>query len=76
MPKKGPKPSQWREKLRAFAKGEYTFGKGQMPGKGSQWAIDVERIRKCPVFKFIKSGTRTITNEPVKCCCGYHEAVS
>ena len=41
MPKKGPTPSQWREKLRAFANGDYTFEKGQIPGKGSQWAIEV-----------------------------------
>ena len=74
MPKKGSTPSQRCEKLHAFANGEYTFGKGQMPGKGSQWAIYVER-KKCPIFKFIKSGTQTITNEPIK-CCGYHEAVS
>ena len=71
MPKAGPTPAQWRERLRAFANGELTFGKGQMPGKGSRWANEVENIKKCPLFKCAK-GMRTITNEALKCSCGYH----
>ena len=61
---------EWCERLRAFANGRFTFGKGQMPAKGSKWANEVEKIKRCPLFRSL--GTKAITREALKCSCGYH----
>ena len=37
MPKNGPSAEEWKERLRAFANGEFQFRKGQMQAKGNHW---------------------------------------
>ena len=75
MPKNGPSAEEWKERLRAFANGEFQFRKGQMPAKGSHWGKKINAIRNCPLFK--SAGMRTlVTAEALKCSCSYHEAVS
>ena len=51
MPKNGPSAEEWKEKLCAFAKGEFQFRKRQMQAKGNHWGKMINTIRKCPLFK-------------------------
>ena len=68
MPKKGPSSSEWREKLRAYARRELTFGRGQKPAKDSHWAGQIAKIEACPLF------SAGLARRP--CTCGYHVTVS
>ena len=71
MPKKGPDAAHWKAKLRAFASGQYKFGKGEKPGKGSRWEKELSKILGCPKHK--NEGTFSLlSNKPLQCICGYH----
>ena len=71
MPKEGPSKAEWRKRLDDYANGNFSFGKGQRPGKGSRWEKEIEKIDCCPR----KSATKTnLFRMPVKCTCGYHVA--
>ena len=48
MPKVGPSPLEWKKRLEAFARGEYSFSTGQKSRKGSRWYKDVCAIEACP----------------------------
>ena len=49
MPKTGLTVSEWKQRLRAFARGEYFFGRGQKPSKNSHWARENAKIEACPL---------------------------
>ena len=68
MPKTGLMVSEWKQRLRAFALGEYLFGRGQKPPKNSHWAREIVKIETCPLF--------SSQSARGPCTCGYHVTVS
>ena len=68
MPKKGPSSWEWMQKLQAYTRREFTFGRGQKPAKDSHWAKQTLKIDACPLF------TAGLSRE--LCTCGYHVMVS
>ena len=71
MPKIGLTKSEWRERLSLFAQGNFKFGKGQRPPRGSDRARELERVEKCPKH----SNTMQIDpfGRKIQCLCGYHQ---
>jgi hypothetical protein len=70
MPKTGPTTTEWRNRLRRYAKGEFVFQRGQKPKRGTVWATVLLKIDKCPQHKKISSVDAL--GKPIQCTCGYH----
>ena len=49
--KEGLTAEQWNARLKQYAAGSFTFGRGQRPGKGSKWAKKLKTIESCPKYK-------------------------
>ena len=75
VPKNGPSAEELKQKLCAFANGEFHFYKGQMPAKGDHWGKKIANIRNCHLLKSADMRT-PITAEVLKCSCSNHKAVS
>ena len=69
MPKTGLSPTQWKQRLRSYARGEYSFARGQKPPRDSQWAKELAKIEKCPRHR---AAGLDVFGRPVGCRCGYH----
>ena len=71
MPKTGLSNSEWRQRLHLFAQGNFHFGKGQRPRKGSDRAKVLERVENCPKHR------NSVNVDPfgrrIQCHCGYHQ---
>jgi len=65
---------EWNRRLVAFAAGQFTFGRGEMPPKNSEWYKVIGRIEKCPAHR----GTLVFpfTRLQTSCTCNYHQPVS
>ena len=70
MPKTGLSTSEWKTRLRRYAKGEFVFKRGQKPAHGSVWANILSKIDKCPQHK--KTSSLDVLGKPILCTCGYH----
>ena len=73
MPKIGLSNTQWVERLKQYARGKYSFGRGERPPKESRWAIEIDKIEKCP-----KQGNLA-NYDPfgrmIPCTCRYHPQI-
>ena len=74
MPKKGPSPLEWRQRLQKYAQGEFQFQRGQRPPKGSVWAFSLEKIEKCP--RQNNASLMDPLGRCIECNCGYHRPVA
>ena len=70
MPKTGPSPATWLQRLREYAQGTFQFERGQRPGKDSYWAKRLETIEKCPKHK--NPGNQDALGRRITCACGFH----
>ena len=70
MPKTGLNSAEWQERLSSFANGNFQFGRGQKPPKGSRWAKVLEAIVQCP--KHCNASYVDIQGRQIACQCGYH----
>lgn len=68
MPKEGLPDTEWFKRLRLYASGQYSFGRGQAPPPNSKWAKKRALIDACPVRKAHTNifGEKTTSN------CGFH----
>lgn len=71
MPKEGLNKQEWESRLKLYAIGSFTFGKGQKPPKGSKIAKKIDAIERCPSHG-IRDGQTTLFGAPPKCHCHYH----
>ena len=53
--------------------GQFTFGRGERPRKGSKWHQKLEAIDKCP--KHRNTSTVDVLGRKVSCNCGFHPSV-
>ena len=70
MPKEGLTAEQWNARLKQYAAGSFTFGRGQRPGKGSKWAKKLKTIESCPKYK--NPNKLDPYRRRICCKCGYH----
>lgn len=70
MPKTGPLPATWLQRLREYAQGTFQFERGQRPGKNSYWAKRLETIEKCAKHK--NPGNQDALGRRITCVCGFH----
>ena len=71
MPKIGYSPEEWRQHLRDYAAGTFSSRRGQNPGKGSRWAVELEKIKNCPEKN--KQMGEDLLRNIVKCTCSYND---
>ena len=69
MPKTGLTSTQWKQRLKSYARGGYSFGRGQKPWRDSQWARKLAKIDICPRHR---GAVLDVFGLPVECRCGYH----
>ena len=69
MPKTGLSPTRWKQRLRFYAQGEYSFDRGQKPPRNSCWAKELAKIEKYP---WHRAAGLDVFGRPVGCVCGYH----
>ncbi len=72
MPNNGPSDREWWERLRDFAAGNYKFGRGDAPQKGSKWSGYLLKIKQCPLFVNPKA-QKNLFGQPVACTCNFHK---
>lgn len=70
MPKEGLPAKEWETRLRDFAAGRYTFGRGQQPGRTSVWHAKLNAIKACPLQG--RSASSDVLGRRLQCNCGYH----
>ena len=51
MPKEGLSAAEWKERLRKYSHGDFTFKQGQKPSGDSRWSRELAVIDKCPKHK-------------------------
>ena len=69
MPKNGLPEQEWRLRLQQYAAGTFKFRKGQKPRKESRWAIEFDKIDKCPM----KTAAKSLFGQATSCSCGYEQ---
>jgi hypothetical protein len=74
MPKTGPSAGDWRNRLKQYARGQFTFQRGQKPKPGSVWATALLKIDKCPQHR--NDSLLNAMGKPIECSCGYHDKPS
>ena len=72
MPKTGLSAAEWRKRLKAYAKGSFTFGTGLRPPKGSSRATEVAQIEQCPLHR--NRSSMDPFGRKLDCTCGFHKA--
>ena len=72
MARLGIPAEEWLKRLRAYAQGTFTFGRGERPPERSIWAKALGRIEKCP--KHGNAASSDLFGRAIACACGYHKA--
>ncbi len=74
MPKTGLSSEEWRKRLREYARGNFSFGRGQKPSRSSVWAKVVCSIESCPLHRNLGLGGKDPFGRELHCTCGYHQS--
>ena len=70
MPKEGLSASEWKEHLRQYSRGDFTFKRGRKPRGDSRWSKEMAAIDKCPKHK--STSATDVYGKKIVCHCGYH----
>jgi hypothetical protein len=68
MPKTGPTPDDWENKLRQYAAKKMTFGTGERPKK-APYKQKLEAIERCVIYTGMQ---KMWSKADRKCTCTYH----
>ena len=71
MPKDRLPAGIWTARLKAYAIGKYSFGRGEKPSITSPWYKVMISIERCPRFRCVTD--KDLFGNIIVCTCNYHK---